>query len=274
MRIDSHQHFWKFDPVRDEWIDNSMSAIQRDFYPENLEVELLANGMAGSIAVQSDQSPAENEFHLDLARQHKFIRGIVGWVDFQAPDIRDQLARYEGTAMKGFRHVLQGEKQRDFMLRPAFMKGIAELLAFGYTYDILIYPDQLAYAKQFVEAFPDQPFVIDHLAKPLIKDKKIDSWKRDILAFSEYENVFCKISGMVTEAEWTGWKKQDFRPYIDTVVESFGVNRLMFGSDWPVCLVAARYPEVVDIVTQYFMTFSRMEQESIFGGTAMRFYNL
>ncbi|MEO8472177.1 MAG: amidohydrolase family protein [Chryseolinea sp.] len=274
MRIDAHQHFWKFNPVRDEWIDDSMTAIRRDFYPENLEVELVANGMAGSIAVQSDQSISENEFHLELAQKHQFIRGVVGWVDFQAADISEQLARYKGTPMKGFRHVLQGEQQRDFMLRPAFMKGIAELAAFGYTFDILIYPDQLAYAKQFVKAFPDQPFVIDHLAKPLIRDKKIDVWKNDILAFSRYENVFCKISGMVTEAQWVGWKNQDFTPYIETVVESFGVNRLMFGSDWPVCLVAARYAEVVDIVTQYFSTFSRIEQEAIFGGTAIRFYNL
>lgn len=275
MRIDSHQHFWKFDPVRDSWIDESMKVIQKDFYPRDLQPVLSANGIDGCIAVQADQSLSENEFHLELASKHDFIKGIVGWIDLQADNISDQLESYqEHQKIKGFRHVLQGEKQRDFMLRPDFKRGIGALLKFGYTYDILIYPDQLEYTKQFVAAFPDQPFVIDHLAKPHIKDRKIDQWRDDIASVAAYENVYCKVSGMVTEAEWVGWKQSDFTPYMDAIVEAFGTNRLMFGSDWPVCLVAAGYDQVLGIINDYFKSFSKMEQDAIFGATAMRFYNL
>jgi L-fuconolactonase len=273
--IDSHQHFWKFDPIRDSWIDASMAAIQRDFYPPDLKPLLAANSLEGSVIVQSDQSEAENDFQLNNASQSDFVKGVVGWVDLQADNVDDRLAYYsQFKKMKGFRHVLQGEKQRDFMLRPAFKKGIGKLHAFGFTYDILIYPDQLAYTEEFVKAFPYQPFVIDHIAKPYIKDKKIDQWKKDMQAVGKYENVSCKISGMVTEANWNGWKKEDFRPYLDVVLEAFGTHRIMFGSDWPVCLVAASYGQVVDLVKDYFSTLSSTEQEAFFGKNAERFYKL
>jgi L-fuconolactonase len=273
--IDSHQHFWKFDPVRDSWIDDKMASIQRDFYPADLKPLLTANGLAGSVVVQSDQSEAENEFQLLNASGNEFVKGVVGWVDFQSDKVHDRLEYYsQFKKMKGFRHVLQSEKQRDFMLRPAFIKGIRELHAFGFTYDILIYPDQLSYTEEFVKSFPYQPFVIDHIAKPYIKDKKIDQWKKDMQALGKYENVSCKISGMVTEAEWKIWKKEDFRPYLDVVLETFGTSRIMFGSDWPVCLVAASYNQVVDIVKDYFSKLSANEQEAIFKKNAERFYKL
>ena len=273
--IDSHQHFWKFDPVRDSWIDGSMAAIQRDFYPPDLKPLLVANSLEGSVIVQSDQSEAENDFQLNNASKSEFVKGVVGWVDLQADNVHDRLAYYSQLKkMKGFRHVLQGEKQRDFMLRPAFKRGISELHAFGFTYDILIYPDQLAFTEEFVKAFPYQPFVIDHIAKPYIKDKKIDQWKKEMLALGKYENVSCKISGMVTEADWKGWKKEDFRPYLDVVLETFGTHRIMFGSDWPVCLVAATYGQVVDLVKDYFTKLSANEQEAFFGKNAERFYKL
>jgi len=274
-RIDGHQHFWKFDPVRDSWINDDMRVIQRDFYPEDLMPTLHASSFEGCISVQADQSSDENKFLLGLAAGNEFIRGIVGWVDLQARDLHEQLSLYKGSkVIKGFRHILQGEQQRDFMLRPDFMRGISMLQMFGYTYDILIFPDQLQYAKTFIEAFPDQPFVIDHIAKPYIRDKKLTEWKRDIIDISTYENVYCKVSGMVTEAEWFHWKKSDFRPYLDVVLESFGPSRLMFGSDWPVCLVAATYASVVDVVTEYFAALSKSEQDDIFGNTAVKFYNL
>jgi L-fuconolactonase len=274
-RIDAHQHFWKFDPVRDAWIDESMKRIQRDFYPQDLKPLLDAHGFDGCVLVQADQSDAETEYLLSLAWQFPFIKGIVGWIDLQANDISERLEQCaHNKVLKGFRHVLQGEKQRDFMLRPDFMRGIAALQRYEYTYDILIYPDQLPYAKQFVAAFPNQPFVIDHLAKPYIKHQEIDAWRADMRDMASFPNVYCKISGMVTEADWVMWKEKDLTPYIDAVVEAFGVQRLMFGSDWPVCLNAAEYEQVVNIVKNYFASFSRSEQELIFGTAATRFYKL
>lgn len=273
LRIDAHQHFWKFDPVRDGWIDETMKVIQRDFLPADLEPVLRANGMDGCVVVQADQSRQETLFHLSL--EHAFIKGIVGWVDLQAEDIREQLAHYsQFKKIKGFRHVLQGEKQRDYMLRPAFKRGIAMLRNFGFTYDILVFPDQLKYTKEFIEEFPEQPFVIDHLAKPYIREGKLNEWTRDMQAIARYENVLCKVSGMVTEADWKSWKYEDFKPYLDVVVEAFGTKRLLYGSDWPVCLVAASYEKVIGIVTEYFSTFSEAEQHAFFGGNATRFYTL
>ncbi len=273
--IDAHQHFWKFDPVRDSWINEDMKMIQRDFLPQDLNPILQANGLEGCVTVQSDQSEAENDFQLANADQYDFIKGVVGWVDLQADNIKERLAYYSKfKKLKGFRHVLQGEPQRDFMLRPAFKRGIGLLNKYGFTYDILIFPDQLGYTKEFVASFPDQKFVIDHIAKPYIKDKKIDEWKRDISEVAQFENVYCKVSGMVTEADWKAWKKEDFIPYLDAVVESFGTNRLMYGSDWPVCLVAASYENMLGIVKDYFSSFSSEEEKQFFGGNARKFYDL
>jgi L-fuconolactonase len=276
MQIDAHQHFWKYNEDRDAWITDDMSLIQRNFLPEDLRPLLPRNQIDGTVVVQSDQSKDENIFQLANSLQHDFIKGVVGWVDLQAEDLTDQLSYYqEFKKMKGFRHVLQGEPQRDFMLRSGFMRGIGMLKDFGYTYDILIYPDQLPFAVDFVKAFPDQPFVLDHLAKPYIRDGKLNEWKSDIKQLAGFENVSCKISGMVTEAKWGEWKKLDFKPYLDAVVEFFGTNRLMFGSDWPVCLVAASsYEDVIDIVRDYFSTFSENDRELVFGKNAISFYNL
>lgn len=274
-RIDAHQHFWKFDPVRDSWITEEMSVIQRDFMPQDLEPLLKANGFDGCVVVQSDQSEIENSFQLDNAEKHKFIQGVVGWVDLRSKDIEDRLSYYsQFPKLKGFRHVLQGEPDRALMLNPDFMNGIGKLRKHGYTYDILIFPDQLGYTKEFVAAFPDQPFVIDHIAKPQIKEKKISDWEKDIRAVAQYKNVYCKISGMVTEADWQQWEVNDYSPYLDVIVEAFGTERIMFGSDWPVCEVAATYAQVVGIVKAYFSAFSSHEQAMFFGGNASTFYSL
>jgi L-fuconolactonase len=231
--------------------------------------------LEGCVTVQSDQSEEENHFQLTNADQYDFIKGVVGWVDLQAENIEERLAHYRGfKKLKGFRHVLQGEPQRDFMLRPAFQRGIGLLSKYGFTYDILIFPDQLAFTKEFVATFPAQKFVIDHIAKPYIKDKKIDEWKKDISEVAQFENVYCKVSGLVTEADWKGWKKEDFTPYLDAVVEAFGTKRLMFGSDWPVCLVAASYENMLAIVKDYFSSFSIEEQKQFFSGNTRRFYDL
>ena len=230
LKIDAHQHFWKFDSVRDSWIDESMSVIQRDFLPEDLKPILDEAGFDGCVCIQSDQTEEENLFHIELAATNPFIKGIVGWVDLQREDIENRLQYWKQfEILKGFRHVLQGEQDRALMLKPDFCLGISKLEQFGFTYDILIFPDQLQFVPQLLNKFPNQKFVIDHLAKPYIKDKKILGWKQEIQAIANFENVYCKVSGMVTEAHWKNWNGQDFRPYLDVVFSSFGAKRLMFG---------------------------------------------
>ena len=274
-RIDSHQHFWKFDPVRDAWITDDMSTIRKDFFPQQLQPILAGNGFEGCVTVQSDQSESENAFQLANADRYDFIKGIVGWVDLQADDIRPRLSYYsQFKKLKGFRHILQGEKQRDLMLHPDFLNGIGALHAFNYTYDILIYPDQLRFIKEFVAQFPKQKFVVAHLAKPYIKDRKIDEWKKEMEDVAEFENVFCKVSGYVTEADWHNWKPEDFHPYFDIVVNAFGADRIMFGSDWPVCLLGGNYSDIFHVAATYFSAFTKDEQEKIFGDNAIKFYNL
>ena len=275
LRIDAHQHFWKFDPIRDNWITNEMSVIRKDFLPQHLEPHLQENNFDGCITVQSEQSEKENIFQLTNTEDYDFIKGIVGWIDLQAENVSERLAHYKQfEKLKGFRHILQGEPARDFMLQPDFLRGISALKKFNYTYDILIYPDQLIFTKKFVAKFPEQKFVIDHLAKPYIKDKKIDGWKEDIQQVAQYENVYCKISGYITEADLKNRKKKDFIPYIDIAVNAFGPDRIMFGSDWPVCLAGSEYNEVVNIAKDYFSSFTQNEQDKFFGLNAIKFYNL
>lgn len=275
LKIDAHQHFWQFDPVRDGWITEDMHPIRRDFLPHDLAPILRQNGFDGCVTVQSDSSEAENEFQLHHAAENTFIKGVVGWVDLQAGDLERRLTYYSRfPKMKGFRHVLQGEADRALMLQPAFLRGISKLAAYGFTYDILIYPDQLQYVPALATSFPQQRFVIDHLAKPHIKKGDIAGWRGDVTQVATYENVYCKISGMVTEADWQHWKKEDFRPCLDAVVEGFGIHRILFGSDWPVCLVAGGYERMLEIVQDYFSPFSRHEQDLFFGGNAVKFYNL
>lgn len=275
LKIDAHQHFWQYDPVQYDWISDSMQSIRRDFDPRDLQLILHENGFDGCVAVQAQQTEEENRFLLACAEAHDFIKGVVAWVDLQAENIEEQLAYYSSfPQVKGFRHVLQGEADRALMLQPRFMRGISKLEREGFTYDILIYPDQLQYVPALLTSFPYQPFVIDHIAKPDIKHKSIAQWKDDIMRVATYPNVHCKISGMVTEAGWHQWEPQDFYPYLDVVVEAFGTNRILFGSDWPVCLVAATYGSVLGIVKEYFSSFSAHEQALFFGGNATTFYKL
>lgn len=274
-RIDAHQHFWQFDPVRDSWITDEMEVIQQDFLPADLHPILQVNDFDGCVVVQADQSEKENEFQLLNAEAYDFIRGIVGWVDLQAEDVEDRLEYYQSfKKMKGFRHVLQGEADRALMLNPSFLNGISKLKKFQFTYDILIYPDQLGYTSQLVQKFPDQKFVLDHMAKPNIKSGEITDWETNIRELGQYDNLYCKISGLVTEADWANWKVEDFAPYLDVVLQSFGTNRVMFGSDWPVCQLAASYEQVLEIVSAYFAGFSDHERDLFFGINATKFYHL
>jgi len=275
MQIDAHQHFWKFDPVRDSWITGEMAVLQNDFMPFDLKPLLEQNGFEGCVVVQADQSVAETDFLIQLAQENDFIKGVVGWVNLQAGDINEKLGHYKQfPTVKGFRHILQGEEDRALMLKQSFKNGIASLQQYGFTYDILVFPDQLKFVKELVAMFPNQKFVIDHIAKPNIKEQSIAGWEKDISAIALHENLYCKISGLVTEADWRGWKQEDFTPYMDAVVKAFGVNRMMFGSDWPVCLLAASYQQTLDVVQTYFASFTNEEKQKLFGENAIEFYNL
>ncbi len=275
QKIDAHQHFWKYNLQDFTWITSDMHVIQKDFLPEDLLPVYKQNNIDGCIAVQVNQTEEENFFLLNLAEHFSFIKGIVGWVDLQTDNIEERLTHFfQHKKIKGFRYILQGEENRALMLETKFINGIRQLKNFGFTYDILIFPDQLNYALELVRLCNDQLFVIDHLAKPLIKQSEIESWKKSMQQFKTLENVYCKISGMVTEADWKLWSKETFKPYIDVIIETFGINRIMFGSDWPVCLVAAEYHQTLEIVRDYFATFSVNEQALFFGGNAEKFYNL
>ena len=275
MRIDSHQHFWKFDPIRDQWITEEMTELRKDFLPGDLLPLLQQNNIDGCIAIQADQSLEETNFLLELAEANPFIKGVVGWVDFQAADIADKLAHFSSfKKLKGFRHIVQSEKDEKFLAREAFCNGISLLKEYGFKYDILVYPPQLKSVLEFVQRFPDQPFVIDHMAKPDILNKRIWDWENDMKKISKFPNVYCKISGLVTEAEINDWELKDFNPYIQFILEEFGLEKVMFGSDWPVCLLAANYREVCDIVEQNSLHLTEEEKEKLWGNNAAKFYGI
>src|SRR5580692_11044082 len=234
IKLDAHQHFWNYSPVEYEWIDASMAALQRDFLPHDLKPLLDQSDMDGSIAVHARQSLDETRWLLELAAQNNFVKGVVGWVDLCSPHVEEQLSEFaDNEKLVGMRHVVQGEPDDRFMLRPEFQRGIARLAKFGLTYDLLLYPRHLPVAVNLVREFPEQRFVLDHIAKPEIADGLMEPWDRDIRELAKFENVWCKLSGMVTEARWRQWKPDGFRPYLDVIFEAFGAERLMIGSDWP-----------------------------------------
>jgi L-fuconolactonase len=275
MSIDAHQHFWEYNSEQYGWITDEMQVIKRDCLPADLLPELHANGISGCIAVQAVQSENETRFLLELADQFDEIKCVVGWVDLSADDLPDRL-KYFSTfkKLRGFRHIVQAEPDDRFMLRPEFCRGIACLKEFNFTYDILIYAKQLPTAIELVERFPNQHFVIDHIAKPSIRAGELQPWSEQMRAIAKCSNVYCKLSGMVTEADWHNWRGQDFDPYLDVVLESFGPERLMFGSDWPVCLLAASYTQVKSLVETYICKLPPQQQESILGLSAVKFYGL
>ncbi len=275
IRIDSHQHFWKYDPSLHTWMTREMEVLKTDFGPADLAPLLEECQLQGSIAVQASQTEAENMFLLDLAENHPIIKGIVGWLDLQSKNVTERLNYYSARKkIKGFRHVIHDEADIDFMLRPAFVNGISSLKQFGFTYDILIYPFHLPGTVKLVNQFPDQLFVINHIAKPEISKKEIILWKKLMTPVASFPNVYCKISGMVTEAKWHRWAQDDFIPYLDTIVNLFGTERVLYGSDWPVCTLSASYRETYNIVKKYFDSFSHGEQDNFFGMNAQRFYRL
>jgi len=275
MHVDAHQHFWIYRPEEYGWIDDSMSALRRDFLPDDLKPELISAGLDGSIAVQARQTLEETRWLLELADHSSSILGVVGWVDLRSPDVRSQLNEFaRNSKLVGVRHVAQAEPDDNFLLRPDFLRGISALEEFDLAYDILIYPRHLAVAAEFVERFPRQRFVLDHLAKPAIKTGEIDSWAQGIRRLAVFPNVLCKLSGLVTEADWQHWTPEQITPYLDVAFEAFGADRLMIGSDWPVCLVAGSYTRTLGVVKDYLLKRKMDGHDAILGGNAQQFWRL
>jgi L-fuconolactonase len=274
MRIDSHQHFWNYDPKRQGWINEEMMRIRRNFTPGDLYPLLQETKLDGCIAVQADESLRETDFLLDLSNQHDWILGVVGWADLGKDDLDQVLDQYASQEkLVGFREVLQSKDPR-YMLREEFVRGIQKLKERGLAYDLLLFPQHLEAALDLVKKCPEQRMVIDHLAKPLIKDGEWKEWKKRIALLAERELIYCKISGMITEADWKKWKTEDLLPYLEIVLELFGPERLMYGSDWPVCLVAGEYEQVYRVVEDFTGQLSPSERDRIMGETAAEFYKI
>ncbi|MHC4203262.1 MAG: amidohydrolase family protein [Planctomycetota bacterium] len=275
MKIDTHQHFWKYSKEQYPWIGEGMEVLAKDRLPADLEPLLEANGIDGTVAVQARQVVEETEALLAMADEYDFIRGVVGWVDLRSPEVEAQLERFrDRTKLVGVRHVVQDEPDEKFVLREDFMRGISKLKAYDLVYDILIFPHQLPASIELVQRFPDQVFILDHIAKPYIKDKKISPWDSDIKKLASFENVSCKISGMVTEADWHNCTADDFKPYMEVVLDAFGTERLTIGSDWPVCTLAGQYDSVIYIAADFIAQLSDNEQKAIWQDNPVRIYGL
>ena len=275
MRIDAHQHFWMYSEREYGWIDDSMAALRRDFLPADLKPELERNGFQGCVAVQARQTLEETRWLLELAEHAPFILGVVGWVDLRSPRLQFELESLAvNPKLVGVRHIVQSEPDERFLLQPDFLRGIAMLEEFDLAYDILIYTRHLPVAAEFVTKFPRQRFVLDHLAKPPIKSRAIDVWARGIQGLAAFSNVYCKVSGLVTEADWQAWKPEDIRPYLDLVFECFGPSRLMTGSDWPVCTVAGSYSRVMNLTKDYLGKYAEKERNAVLGENAATFWRL
>ena len=275
MKIDSHHHFWKYSAEEYPWIGDSMSVLRRDFLPEHLRAEIAAVGIDGVVSVQARQTLGETEWLLSIADRNDFIKAVVGWVPLAEPGVRDAVAKFAANPkLRAVRHVVQDEPDDRFILGADFNRGVSVLKDFGLVYDILIFERQLVPSIEFVDRHPQQVFVLDHIAKPRIGDNAIEPWRANIRELARRPNVFCKVSGMVTEADWKTWSEEQLRPYFDVVLEAFGPRRLMFGTDWPVCLAASGYARWVDVVRKFASGISAEEQEWLFGKTAVLAYGL
>lgn len=276
MHIDAHQHFWLYSPVEYDWIDDSMQSLRRDFLPADLRPEFERAEFQGCVAVRARQSLEETRWLLDLAQRSPFTLGVIGWVDLRSPRVREDLGSFAGSESKlvGIRHIVQSEPDEHFLLQPEFLRGISLLEEFDLTYDILIYTKHLPIAAEFVEQFPRQRFVLDHLAKPPIKSGELAGWERGIRKLASFPNVYGKLSGLVTEADWRKWNPESIKPCLDVAFECFGPDRLMIGSDWPVCTLAASYSRTLSVVKDYLAGHSAEVRDAVLGGNAQRFWKL
>lgn len=275
MKIDAHQHFWLFDPVKDAWITEDMAAIQRNFLPNDIGQILKDNGFDGVVAVQADQTDRETEFLLELSQAYALIKGIVGWTDLRSPQLEEKLQHYRSfPKIKGFRHIVEAEADPDFLHQDDFLRGMEGLTKHGFTYDLLIRPRHYASTLRCVAANPNQAFMLDHIAKPPIKSQEFREWADFILELADFPNVHCKVSGLATEADWKHWKLDHFAPYIAHVISAFGKHRVCFGSDWPVCLLAGSYEDSIRIVADKLGDFTETELKGFWGDNAVKFYGL
>jgi L-fuconolactonase len=275
--IDSHQHFWQLDkPFDYGWLDApGLAPIKRDFLPADLKVHLNNCGIEKSIFVQTQHNLSENRWALQLAEENEFIAGIVGWVDLASDECETQLQEFiDHPKFLGIRHVTHDEPDDDFIIQPDVLRGLRVLEKHKVPFDLLFYVQHLKHAARLGRELPELPMVIDHLAKPKIKLQTLDDWLPDFKAASQHDNIFCKLSGLITEADWDHWKPSDLRPYIDAALECFGPKRCMFGSDWPVCELAGSYEDVYHALKEAVSSLSESERSDIFEGTARRFYGL
>jgi len=278
-KIDAHHHLWQYTTAEFDWIDDQMSAIRRSFGPADLRRELDAAGFAGAVAVQARQTLEETRWLLDLAEKNEFIRGVVGWAPLAGEEFPECMEEFDGRdKLKGLRHVIQAEKDENYILRADFNSGITAMQGSGLVYDILIFERHLPQTIDFVDEHPKQIFVVDHVAKPQIAAGRLEPWATKMRELAKREHVYCKISGMVTEADWVGrpagFADEGLRPYLDVVVEAFGPDRLMVGSDWPVCLIGTEYGDWFKTLEKYFAGFSEVERAQVFGETASWVYGL
>ena len=273
--IDAHHHFWKYSPEQYGWIDSSMDMLKRDFLPEELEGEMQAAGITGTVAVQARQTLEETRWLLQLAERHPFIKGVVGWVDLCSEAVEQQLNQFTSSSkLAGVRHVIQDEADDRFMLRADFRAGISLLETFDLAYDLLLYPRHLSHALKLARLFPRQRFILDHLGKPPIRTGDLEPWKSDLCKLAECPNVWCKLSGMVTEADPQNWNYGDLLPYMETVLEAFGPGRIMVGSDWPVCTLAGSYQAVMRIITEFTASLDSADRTKIWIQNAVDYYQL
>ncbi|MCW3805856.1 amidohydrolase family protein [Plebeiibacterium marinum] len=275
MVIDSHHHFWKYNTAEFGWIDDRMSRIRRDFLPGDLLSEIKEAGVEGVVTVQARQSLLETDWLLEVAKAHDFIRGVVGWLPIQNGDFYKWLERYCCyQKLVGLRHVVQDEPDERFILGRNFNEGIKKITEAGLVYDILVFDKHLPCVIEFVKSHPNQLFVLDHIAKPKIREGYLSPWKENMKQLAALDNVYCKISGMVTEADFENWREEDLQPYFDVVLELFSPDRLLFGSDWPVCLVGIKYGRWVELVKKQVKRLSEDEQDAILKQNAIRVYGL
>ncbi|WP_319590063.1 amidohydrolase family protein [uncultured Draconibacterium sp.] len=275
MIIDTHHHYWNYNPVEFDWIDDEMAKIRQSFLPDNLKETLENTEVEGVVTVQARQCLEETDWLLKLAAENDFMRGVVGWLPLAYENIEELLEKYScNDKLKAVRHVVQGEPDPKFILGKNFNRGISQLKKYGLIYDILILEHQLPNTIRFVDQHPDQQFVLDHIAKPRIKANEMEPWTKNIKELAKRKNVSCKISGMVTEADFNNWTEEQLKPYFEVVFNAFGPNRLMYGSDWPVCLVATEYANWLSLVKRQLAQFSENEQNMIFYKNAVEVYQL
>jgi L-fuconolactonase len=276
MKIDSHQHYWYYNLKDYGWMGDNMSVIKRDFLPSDLLPELENINFDGSVAVQARQNMEETNWLLKLADEFPYIKGVVGWLDLQSETVETEIQKFAAHPKAvGARHVIHDEEDDNFMLRPEFIRGVKLLEKYNLAYDILIFPKHLQNTIKFVREFSEnQTFIIDHIAKPFIKDGFLTPWKEEMTELAKIPNVYCKLSGMVTEADWQNWKPEDIKPYLDVVFEAFGTERVMIGSDWPVCLVAGKYEKVMGVVMDYISKLNETDKAKILGGNAIKAYKI